>query len=78
MEVGGGNSSMKGVLPMKQLSEHELVPSTYLAEVRLLYRVAMLVFVVTVGIGLLNGLDWTGAAACGTCSHVQASLRRPS
>jgi hypothetical protein len=57
---------------MKQLSERELVPSTYLAEIRLLYRVAMLVFVVTVGIGLLNGLDVVEFDRATLLTHVHA------
>jgi hypothetical protein len=59
-------------LPMKQLSEPELVPSTYLAEIRLLYRVAMLVFLVTVGIGLLNGLDLVEFDRATLLTHVHA------
>jgi hypothetical protein len=42
---------------MKHLAEEGFAPSTYAAQIRLLYRVAMLVFLITVGIGLLNGLD---------------------
>jgi hypothetical protein len=57
---------------MKQLSEPELVPSTYLAEIRLLYRVAMLVFLVTVGIGLLNGLDLVEFDRATLLTHVHA------
>jgi hypothetical protein len=57
---------------MKQSSERELVPSTYRAEIRSLYRVAMLIFLVTVGIGLLNGLDVVDFDRATLLTHVHA------
>jgi len=47
-------------------------PTGYSTEIRLLFRTAMLVFVITVGIGLLNGLDLVEFDRNTVLTHVHA------
>lgn len=48
------------------------LPHAYAAEIRLLYRTAMVVFLVTVGIGILNGLDVAAFGRDTILTHVHA------
>jgi putative effector of murein hydrolase LrgA (UPF0299 family) len=47
-------------------------PRAYASQIRLLYRVAMLVFLITVGIGILNGLDLVDFDRWTILTHVHA------